>query len=180
MCSVVISRPGPANGRGSGRNDAGSNSADGANDLDPRGPGEGEEAIGDQALVEDPEHEQAANSQDDENEKEESESSLISRLFHTYATGRYRGELVFLRYPDLREFAEDVRDTMPRAHKVFLRFEGVLASTFDDTLQLQYDMGVRTTAGLTLKWFQVFVQKALGRLGLRVVALLFALLDSRG
>jgi len=110
---------------------------------------------------------------------EQSTESLLSRLFYRYATGSHKGEKIFLRFPDLRKFAEEAKGLAPEAHRMFCQFEGVLESTFDDTIQLQSDMGIRTTKGLTLQWFSVFVQKALTRLGMQIVSLLMGLLGSR-
>jgi len=112
-------------------------------------------------------------------EGEETEESVISRLFSVYATGNYNGERIFLRFPDLREFAEDAKDAMPDSYKRFHTFASNLESIFDDTLQLQIDMGTRTRKGLTLHWFQVFIQKAMRCIGRSVVGFLFALVSSR-
>lgn len=109
----------------------------------------------------------------------ETTQSMITKLFNRYATGHHRGERIFLRFPDLKEFAEDARGVAPERHRMFCRFEGVLETTFDDTVQLQSDMGVKTTKGLTYQWFSVFVQKAMKRLGMQIVGLLMALLDDR-
>eukprot|EP00439_Symbiodinium_sp_Y106_P036770 s4849_g4.t1 len=48
---------------------------------------------------------------------------------------------------------------------------------FEDTLQLQIDMGVRVGQGLTIEWFQIFLQKVIARLGKQFVPVLFQLLD---
>jgi len=104
---------------------------------------------------------------------------LIRKLFDSYATGNWRGNKIFLRFPDLKHFAEDVKDIAPRLHRVFSKYSCVLESTFDDTLQLQIDFGTRTNRGLTMRWFQVFVQKTLKKLGLEVTSFLFALHDAR-
>eukprot|EP00930_Biecheleria_cincta_P020597 TRINITY_DN1545_c0_g1_i1.p1 TRINITY_DN1545_c0_g1~~TRINITY_DN1545_c0_g1_i1.p1 ORF type:complete len:1237 (+),score=327.94 TRINITY_DN1545_c0_g1_i1:47-3757(+) len=109
----------------------------------------------------------------------DSQESMIHQVFEAYASGNHRGQRVFLRYSDLREFAEDVKGVMPQAHQAFHRFTGILEFYFDETLQLQADLGERGGQGLTLRWFQVFVQKAIRRLGLQIVGVLFALLDGR-
>lgn len=109
----------------------------------------------------------------------DSPECMIQQVFEAYASGNHRGQRVFLRYSDLREFAEDVKGVMPQAHQAFHRFTGILEFYFDDTLQLQADLGERAGQGLTLRWFQVFVQKAIRRLGLQIVGVLFALLDGR-
>jgi len=102
---------------------------------------------------------------------------VISKIFFAYATGCYNGESIFLRFPDLNEFAEDAKDAMPTKRRLFMRFRGDLESVFDDTMQLQVDMGTRTTKGLTLQWFQVFIQKAMKKVGVGCVGLLFALIN---
>jgi hypothetical protein len=107
------------------------------------------------------------------------EASVINKLFHAYATGRYKGEAIFLRFPDLREFAEDAKEAMPKKHQLFSRFRGDLENVFDDTLQLQIDMGTRTRKGLTLDWFQVFIQKAMRKIGIGCVGMLYAILADR-
>jgi len=112
-------------------------------------------------------------------EEQGSTANLMSKLFYKYATGSYNGERIFLRFPDLRKFAEDAKSMAPESHRMFCQFEGVLESTFEDTIQLQSDMGTKTTKGLTLRWFQVFVQKSLTRLGLQIVSLLMALLSHK-
>lgn len=109
----------------------------------------------------------------------ESVASVISKIFAAYATGRYGSEAIFLRFPDLNEFAEDAKDAMPSKHRLFMRFRADLESVFDDTMQLQVDMGTRTSKGLTLQWFQVFIQKAMRKVGVGCVGLLFALISER-
>jgi hypothetical protein len=107
----------------------------------------------------------------------ESVASIVSKIFMAYATGKFNGETIFLRFPDLNEFAEDAKDAMPAKHRLFMQFRADLESVFDDTMQLQVDMGTRTTKGLTLQWFQVFIQKAMKKVGAGCVGLLFALIS---
>jgi len=115
--------------------------------------------------------------EDEASSDDESVSSMISQIFDMYATGEFKKDRIFLRFPDLGNFAETVADVMPEKHKVFCRFSGVLEHIFDDTLQLQWDLGVRTRKGLNKKWFQVFIQKAMKRVGIQIVSLLFDILN---
>eukprot|EP00930_Biecheleria_cincta_P069482 TRINITY_DN57218_c0_g1_i1.p1 TRINITY_DN57218_c0_g1~~TRINITY_DN57218_c0_g1_i1.p1 ORF type:complete len:1389 (-),score=293.85 TRINITY_DN57218_c0_g1_i1:199-4365(-) len=107
-----------------------------------------------------------------------SQEALVSKAFALYATGNHRGTKTFLRFLDLREFSEDLRGVLPKKHKLFSKFSMLLEMCFDDTLQLQVDLGIRVGSGLTLQFFQVFVQKAMGRLGLQIASVLLAILDS--
>lgn len=111
--------------------------------------------------------------------RETSQASLINMIFEAYASGNYRGQRTFLRFSDLKEFAEDMKELMPDVHKTFHHFTGLLEFYYDDTQQLQSDMGDHGAKGLTLRYFQVFVQKVLRRLGPQIVGVLFALIDQR-
>ena len=111
--------------------------------------------------------------------RETSQASLINMVFEAYASGQYRGQRTFLRFSDLKEFAEDMKELMPDVHKTFHHFTGLLEFYYDDTQQLQSDMGDHGAKGLTLRYFQVFVQKVLRRLGPQIVGVLFALIDQR-
>eukprot|EP00933_Yihiella_yeosuensis_P066341 TRINITY_DN70589_c0_g1_i1.p1 TRINITY_DN70589_c0_g1~~TRINITY_DN70589_c0_g1_i1.p1 ORF type:complete len:279 (-),score=111.61 TRINITY_DN70589_c0_g1_i1:13-828(-) len=109
-----------------------------------------------------------------------SQKGLVLKIFERYATGWSRSQRVFLRFPDMRQFAEDMRHILPNAHRQFKRFQRVLESFFDDTLSLQCVMGGpggRVTAGLTVEWFQVFVQKALNKVGPGMMEMFFALIE---
>jgi len=108
------------------------------------------------------------------------QESLISQVFEAYASGNYRGQRTFLRFTDLREFAEDLKEVMPKVHETFLRFTGDLEIYYDETQQLQCDMGDHSAKGLTFRFFQVFIQKVLrSRLGPSIVGVLLALVDGR-
>jgi len=109
----------------------------------------------------------------------ESEASIIQRLFFAYASGSQNGERIFLRFPDLRKLARELKDVAPEALKMFESFSESLESVFNETLQLQMDMGTRTSKGLTLKWFMVFVQQAIHRIGYFIISLLMMLLKRR-
>jgi len=113
----------------------------------------------------------ASDSGDDE------DFSLASRLFEAYATGWHSGSKVFLRFPDLTEFVEDMKTLMPAQYKLFKKLLPQMECLFDDTVQLQTDMGVRTSNGLKIQYFQVYIQKVLLKLGYATVSLLRAILD---
>mmetsp|Transcript_73741 Transcript_73741/g.130211 ORF Transcript_73741/g.130211 Transcript_73741/m.130211 type:complete len:1363 (-) Transcript_73741:104-4192(-) len=104
-------------------------------------------------------------------------ATLIESAFNIYATGHQKGEKIFLRFVDLKEFAEDLRGVMPKWHGNFRSFTALLEVAFDDTLSLQTDFGVLVGPGLTRRFFQVFIQKAMHRLGMGIAAVLLAVLD---
>ncbi|CAK9062266.1 unnamed protein product [Durusdinium trenchii] len=108
--------------------------------------------------------------------------SLVKQVFRLYASGYSKGRFVFIRNPDLSRFMEDSKHILPGFRKRFRRFKRIFESLFDDTIQLQCDMpgqGLRITAGLTLDWFQVFVQKVVRRIGMEVMSFFAALLESQ-
>lgn len=108
--------------------------------------------------------------------------SIVKRVFRLYATGYSKGRYVFIRNPDLARFMEDSRSMLPGYRRKFRRLKRIFESLFDDTIQLQCDMpgqGLRITAGLTLEWFQVFVQKVVRRVGIEVMSFFAALLESQ-
>eukprot|EP00435_Cladocopium_sp_Y103_P040190 s622_g10.t2 len=102
---------------------------------------------------------------------------LVARVFQQYASGRWIGQALFLRYGDLKGFAEDLKYVTPNVDTKLYRFTGMFEYVFEDTLQLQIDMGVRVRHGLTLEWFQIFLQKIILRLGMEFVPVLFRLLE---
>lgn len=107
-----------------------------------------------------------------------SSSALISQAFDSYATGTSSsGQRIFLRFVDLKGFAGDLWDAMPKKRRPQAHeFAAVLEICFDDTAQLQSNLGVRVGSGLTLQFFQVFIQKAMNRLGLQIASVLFEVL----
>eukprot|EP00435_Cladocopium_sp_Y103_P031068 s2079_g7.t2 len=106
-----------------------------------------------------------------------SSSALISQAFDVYATGNHSGQRVFLRFVDLKGFAGDLRNAMPKKRRPQAHeFSAVLEICFDDTAQLQSNLGVRVGSGLTMQFFQVFIQKAMNRLGLQIASVLFEVL----
>jgi len=104
---------------------------------------------------------------------------LSTRLFKIFATGRWRGQGIMVRQPDVSRFAENSLDFAPRAYQDIDKLRAMFESIFDDTLELQIHMaepGHRTSAGLTLPWFETFVQKIINRLGVSIIPFLMDLL----
>jgi len=103
-------------------------------------------------------------------------SSAVHVVFYKHASGNWRGQKLFKRTPDLVSLSEALHEVFPqRVQHRFERFRRLLNRFFDDALTLQGDMalpGQRTTAGLTLDYFQVFMQKAIRSLGEGVLNLL--------
>lgn len=103
---------------------------------------------------------------------------LIGRVFQQYSSGRWLGgSALFFRYSDLKALAEDLKYITPNVDTKLFRFTGMFEYIFEDTLQLQIDMGVPIRHGLTLEWFHIFLQKVILRLGIQFVPVLFTLLD---
>jgi len=112
-----------------------------------------------------------------EEEEDDSEQAMIGRLFEQYATGSWNGHKIFLRFPDLLEFVEDMRGLMPERCSSFRQKLGAMEYVYEDTVQLQMDLGLRASKGLTLKYFMVFVQRILTKMGWEFFGLLMTLLD---
>lgn len=51
----------------------------------------------------------------------------VCRPHEAYATGSYRGQRTFVRFSDLKEFAEDIQGLMPDVHKTSHHFTGRLS-----------------------------------------------------
>eukprot|EP00931_Biecheleriopsis_adriatica_P056244 TRINITY_DN3331_c0_g1_i4.p1 TRINITY_DN3331_c0_g1~~TRINITY_DN3331_c0_g1_i4.p1 ORF type:complete len:529 (+),score=126.19 TRINITY_DN3331_c0_g1_i4:647-2233(+) len=123
-----------------------------------------------------------SSSEDDDDIRNMDRQSLAQRMFETYATGQWRGVNVFIRAPDLEHFAEDIKETFPEVKRIFRRMRGKLNSLFDDTIELQCRMaerGFRSTAGLTMDWFQIFVQKVVNLFGMQVMGFFLMMLERR-
>jgi len=104
---------------------------------------------------------------------EETIIELRERVFYTVATG-VQGRNKFLRKIDLNNF---LRSTCTKQkHDLDIVLDAV-AHIYDDTLELQCDMGARIYHGITLDYFQVFLTKVSKALGMSLMALLMALLD---
>eukprot|EP00811_Abedinium_folium_P032840 NODE_5852_length_1728_cov_10.742661.p1 GENE.NODE_5852_length_1728_cov_10.742661~~NODE_5852_length_1728_cov_10.742661.p1 ORF type:complete len:275 (+),score=59.57 NODE_5852_length_1728_cov_10.742661:716-1540(+) len=101
--------------------------------------------------------------------REEQAEVMLQRVFAHYAS---KGEL--FRFADLRLFVEDVvplhRGSVSK--KVLSRLDDV----YDDTRQLQQDMGFRAK-GLNRKFFRVFLEKSAATLTWTLVSMLSALFD---
>jgi len=101
-----------------------------------------------------------------------------ARIFKAYAAGTSL-KTTILRKTDLGKFMKDVETVTlktKRTRKMEVTFENV-EIIFDDTLELQVDMGSRFTYGLTLEFFRVFLSKASQLYGWTLVNLLTALLS---
>merc|ERR1712136_580389 len=70
-----------------------------------------------------------------------------------YATGQQGSTRIFMRYPDLREFLEDTQTSVVRRRQL-KQLRHQLDNIYEDTLQLQIDMGCRTNKGLTRYYFK--------------------------
>lgn len=97
----------------------------------------------------------------------------MENLFNSLATGSFQGEKIFLRFPDLKVLVSEVKATCTKADSTFKKYEKALEQTFNDTLQLQIDMDVRTSKGLTFRWFQVFIQTSMKKIGHSALNFLF-------
>eukprot|EP00811_Abedinium_folium_P001433 NODE_1130_length_2595_cov_4.469611.p1 GENE.NODE_1130_length_2595_cov_4.469611~~NODE_1130_length_2595_cov_4.469611.p1 ORF type:complete len:796 (+),score=152.72 NODE_1130_length_2595_cov_4.469611:128-2389(+) len=96
---------------------------------------------------------------------------MLQKVFDHYTSK----ESLF-RFANLKCFVEDV---MPlHSGKFSKKVLSRLDDAYDDTLQLQHDMGFRAKAGLNRKFFHVFLEKCAATLTWTVVALLSALFDN--
>jgi len=103
------------------------------------------------------------------------EADRFGRLFHQFASGSHRGQKIFVRSPDLEEFSVAFVEVCSR-RSTPARLEAFLKEMFSNVTQIQLDFGTRTTKGLTLQWFQIFVQKAALKAGFSATSLAQALL----
>jgi len=101
----------------------------------------------------------------------------VTRVFEAYATGQQGSTRIFMRYPDLREFLEDTQTSVVRRRQL-KQLRHQLDNIYEDTLQLQIDMGCRTNKGLTRYYFKVFLESASKKLGWSLIHLLCTLLDT--
>jgi hypothetical protein len=111
----------------------------------------------------------------DENELKEK----VGKVFDMYAS--HNGRNVILRKPDLHKFITDINKMRESPKVSYVRKVEITLekaeSIFDDTLELQVDMGSRYTHGLTLDFFQVYLQKAAPVFGWTMTSLLVSLID---
>lgn len=110
--------------------------------------------------------------------KSDQHLDLIRGLFDVFATGMYNGQKIFMRFPDLKAFFTSLQSSMNGSKDKFKKFEKSLESVFGETLQLQIDMDVRTSKGLTFRWFQVFIQAAMRKIGVTALSILFTISQS--
>jgi hypothetical protein len=110
--------------------------------------------------------------------KSDQHLDLIRGLFDVFATGMYNGQKIFMRFPDLKAFFTSLQSSMNGSKDKFEKFEKSLESVFGETLQLQIDMDVRTSKGLTFRWFQVFIQAAMRKIGVTALSILFTISQS--
>jgi len=104
----------------------------------------------------------------------------VAQLFGMYSSGKQGEKRFFLRKIDLTRFVQDAARVSPRAHILQGCLDAILRDcerVFDETLELQIDLGCRKRYGLTMEYFQVFLSKASYILGWSMVSLLFALLE---
>merc|ERR1712224_54858 len=83
----------------------------------------------------------------DERSVQEEQDALMEDLFDKFATGSCNGIKIFLRLPDLKEFMRQTRGGL--STRMFIKRCEILETVFNDTMQLQIDMDVRTNKGLT-------------------------------
>jgi len=104
----------------------------------------------------------------------------VAKLFSLYSSGKQGEKKFFLRKIDLTRFVQDAAQVSPRAHILQGCLDAILTEcehVFDETLELQIDLGCRKRYGLVQEYFQVFLSKASYILGWSMVSLLFALLQ---
>lgn len=110
----------------------------------------------------------------------------VEAVFKRYATTSPKNDiLIFLKKPGLGKFIEDALEIQREKHIETEHAEIVkedLDAIFDDTVQLQLDMGMgcHQRNGLTLEFFQVFFSKAQAKLGWKLVRFLFSVLVQSG
>mmetsp|Transcript_38652 Transcript_38652/g.90835 ORF Transcript_38652/g.90835 Transcript_38652/m.90835 type:complete len:295 (-) Transcript_38652:67-951(-) len=118
----------------------------------------------------------------------------LTRLFEIYSSGTRGGVRVFLRKPDLQRFMEDARKMHQWKHRLHQKHRRIHASTnnhlsqfeemaeelFDQTLELQEDLGTRISHGITYDFFQVFVGRSANILGWCLPGFLRAMLEVGG
>lgn len=105
---------------------------------------------------------------------EEGIKENVRRLFGVYATGT-QGRNTFLRKPDLYRLTDDA--AAQRNQKVEKDAMEDIETVYDETLELQVDMGSRVHRGITVDYFQVFLTKVSTLLGWSLSSLLMALLE---
>lgn len=108
-------------------------------------------------------------------------------VFTSFASGTQEGQAVFLRKVDLHNFVDEAHkaharkkgakvDAQRRASMVHRCLKAV-DEVFDDTYELQKDIGSKVRHGLCLEFFQVFLTKVAEVQGWSLISLLFAILN---
>mmetsp|Transcript_20010 Transcript_20010/g.56498 ORF Transcript_20010/g.56498 Transcript_20010/m.56498 type:complete len:382 (+) Transcript_20010:278-1423(+) len=106
---------------------------------------------------------------------EEGIKENVRKLFGVYASGTQGRANIFLRKPDLNRLVSDSAAQRNRSiDKVVMED---IEQVYDETLELQVDMGSRVHRGITLEYFQVFMTKSATLLGWSLSSLLMALLE---
>jgi len=100
---------------------------------------------------------------------------MMESLFNQLATGQFHGQRIFLRFPDLKALVGEMKSSLANADSVLRKHEKELETVFSDTLQLQIDMDLRTSKGLTFRWFQVFIQTSMRKIGSSALAFLWTI-----
>merc|ERR1711933_671403 len=84
------------------------------------------------------------------------------------------GSHAFLRKNDLNHF---IQDASPKRGLDANTIQSLVENLFDETLELQIDMGSRFHHGIVYDYFQVFLTKVAGLLNMTVMCFLKSLLE---
>jgi len=98
----------------------------------------------------------------------------VTQLFSFQATGHQGRSKIFLKKPDIFLFATNAAKL--RNRKLDPSVLETIEMIYDDTLELQVDIGSRITKGITCEYFQVFLSKSAQVLGWSLSGLLMTLL----
>jgi len=98
-----------------------------------------------------------------------------TKLFTMFASGQQGRVQVLMKKPDIFKFASDAALLRKRSlNEATLEH---LEKLYDETLELQIDMGSRCTRGITVDFFQVYLNKCAEILGWSLGNLLMSLAD---
>jgi hypothetical protein len=98
----------------------------------------------------------------------------VTKLFASHASGHQGRVKIFLKKPDIFDFAKAAAKLRNRKLEP-IQLEKI-ENIYDDTLELQVDIGSRVTKGITCEYFQVFLTKSAQVLGWSLGGLLMTLL----
>eukprot|EP00928_Gymnodinium_smaydae_P008952 TRINITY_DN13303_c0_g1_i2.p1 TRINITY_DN13303_c0_g1~~TRINITY_DN13303_c0_g1_i2.p1 ORF type:complete len:304 (+),score=41.42 TRINITY_DN13303_c0_g1_i2:700-1611(+) len=101
------------------------------------------------------------------------DAKMREMVFDGWASGR-SGRVKYLRKPDLNRY---IRYAAPRQNLDADSVQEQCDEIFDDTLELQVDMGSRIIHGITIDYFNVFLTKVAGMLHVTLMVLLKSLLE---